>query len=148
MAKKNKRTIVEFLQYYLAGSAFFWSAYGSFILMFTVLDINYAVAKIISALLGNVINFILEKYWVFGQHNRRRNLDVEMFRYVSFQIINFLIDYLLVYYLWVTFDIRPEFGTFISAAFFLFWSYIGFKYWVFRPQRAAKGVDGGSGKAA
>ncbi len=132
---KHKRTAIEFAKYYLAGSAFFWSAYGVFILLFTILNVNYAVAKVVSALVGNVINYALEKYWVFGKNNRKRETKIELFRYISFQIMNFLIDYLLVFYLWVSFGLRPEIGTFVAAGFFTVWTYLGFKFWVFRSSK-------------
>lgn len=136
MATKKQRNLrrlaIEFLKYNIAGNGLFWSSYGFFFLFDTVLALSFPVAKLGSSLLGNIINFLLEKYWVFGSGNGQRRSGVEIFRYVSFMIMNFLIEYLIVYYLMVWFGISPYIGPFISGIFFWLWMYFGFKLWVFR----------------
>lgn len=141
MAKKHsKKELRRFIEYMVAGGAWFWSGYGLFALMYSVLGFDIITSKIASYLFGFTINFLLERYWVFNGREARKQLDTVSIRYVIISVVNLGIDTLIVWGLSL-YGVSPYIGQFVSAGFFTIWNYLWYRLWVFAkktpPRRRA-----------
>lgn len=140
--KKNRKDIKQIIQYSITGGAWFWSGYLMFALCFGVFNLGLVPAKIISYCFGLIVNFILERFWVFESRDARKNLDKVTIRYILLSAVNLVIDTLIVWSLSIR-GVTPYIGQFVSAGFFTVWNYIWYKLWVFaraskpKPKRAA-----------
>ncbi|PLS82090.1 hypothetical protein CYG49_00025, partial [Candidatus Saccharibacteria bacterium] len=83
---------------------------------------------IVGNTLGNLINFIAQKYWVFHRQNRAK---MQASRYIIFMIMNAAINYAIILSLEKYLQITPYIGQFIAGLFFWVWNFIWYKYWVF-----------------
>lgn len=140
MAKKHEARRI--LEYVVTGGAWFWSGYAMFALCYSVFNLDIVPAKIISYSFGLIVNFILERFWVFDSRDARRSLDKVTTRYILLSGVNLVIDTLIVWSLSRA-GVTPYIGQFISAGFFTVWNYLWYKLWVFahkdppKPRRAA-----------
>src|SRR5690606_14656642 len=140
--KRTKAEIIQIIQYAITGGAWFWSGYAMFALCYSVFGLDLVPAKIISYLFGLIVNFILERYWVFTGRDARKQLDKVTMRYSLLSVVNLGIDTFIVWSL-AQFGITPYLGQFVSAGFFTVWNYIWYRLWVFAkktspaPRRAA-----------
>lgn len=130
----NKKSLkLQFIQYMVAGGAFFWSGYVAFALFDAVFGWPLFIAKQLANLIGLTVNYILEDRWVFKNAKQKKQHDQRRTgRYVVITIVNFGIDYLIVASLKDA-GITPYIGQFVSAGFFTIWNFIWYKYWVFAP---------------
>lgn len=141
--KKTKHPLKEIIQYSITGGAWFWSGYAVFALLYGVLHFDIVSAKIISYVFGLIVNFVLERFWVFDSRDARKNLDKVTVKYVTLSAVNLGIDTAIVVGLQRSFGITPYVGQFVSAGFFTVWNYLWYKLWVFArhakptPRRAA-----------
>ena len=140
--KYSKADIKQIVQYSITGGAWFWSGYAMFALCFSVFGLDIISAKIISYTFGLIVNFLLERFWVFDSKSARKDLDQVTTKYVLLSLLNLAIDTSIVWSL-AKMGISPFIGQFVSAGFFTVWNYIWYKLWVFkriskpRPKRAA-----------
>lgn len=140
--KYSKADIKQIVQYSITGGAWFWSGYAMFALCFGVLGLDIITAKIISYTFGLIVNFLLERFWVFESKSARKDLDQVTVKYVVLSLFNLLIDTSIVWGLSRA-GVSPYIGQFASAGFFTVWNYVWYKLWVFariskpRPKRAA-----------
>ena len=67
--KRTKKLIVQFVEYMVAGGAYFWSGY--FLIVFLTPVIGLWWANLIGNGVGITVNFILERYWVFNSAKKR-----------------------------------------------------------------------------
>ena len=140
MAKKSKykklrKLILQFIEYNIAGQAFFWSGYLAFFIIYTLLKGDFFVAKIVGNVIGLTVNYIIERYWVFARQNVKKRSREEASRYWILSAVNFGMDVLLVWGL-KNIGISPYIGNFISSYFFTFWNYFWYKFWVFPVYRS------------
>lgn len=130
LRKKEKREVLRITEYMVSGGAYFWSGYGAFFVCDQVFHFNLWWAKLTANLIGWLINFGLQRYWVFNNPKlAKHHMDVTT-RYIALTAANFLIDYFIILGL-KTAGLTPYIGQFISAAFFTFWNYIWYRLWVF-----------------
>lgn len=140
--KKQKRELKQVIQYAITGGAWFWSGYGMFALLFSVFNFDIVPAKIISYIFGLIVNFILERFWVFDSKDARKELDKVSVRYVVLSAVNLGIDTFIVWGL-AELGLTPYLGQFVSAGFFTVWNYLWYRFWVFakksqpEPKRSA-----------
>lgn len=139
---KKKKELKRMIQYAVTGGAWFWSGYAMFALCYSVFGLDIVPSKIISYTFGLLVNFILERFWVFDSRDARKNLDKVTSKYVVISIINLGIDTGIVWGLSQA-GITPYIGQFVSAGFFTVWNYLWYKLWVFArkatpgPRRSA-----------
>ena len=139
MKKRQVKEAKRFTQYMIGGGAQFWSGYAAYAVFDTVLHIDFWPAKIASYFLGVSVNFVIERFWVFGRKRLgKRQLETSVERYYSLMVVNFLLDLAIVGGL-RELGVTPYIGQFVSAGFFTVWNYLLFKLWVFgRQRRTAK----------
>lgn len=136
MKKKQRKELVRITEYMISGGAYFWSGYAMFFVIDKGLGLSFFWAKSISTLTGWTVNFLLQRYWVFKNPELKKHQTEVTGRYMFITIVDFILDYLIVYALF-TVGITPYIGQFISAGFFTVWNYLWYKYWVF-PEKFAK----------
>lgn len=132
--KKLKKSQVKeakrITEYMISGGAYFWSGYVAFFIIDKALGKGFFWAKSISTVVGWLVNYGLQRYWVF-RNPRLKNHQTEVtHRYVAITLVNFVLDYFIVYGLKLA-GLTPYLGQFVSSAFFTVWNYLWYKYWVF-----------------
>ena len=115
----------------ISGVAFFWTGYLVFFLCDKVVGLNLFWAKLIANIIGWIVNYILQRYWVFNNKNLKKNQTKVTGRYIFITLVNFGLDYLIVAGL-KSAGLTPYLGQFISAGFFTVWNYLWYKLWVFK----------------
>lgn len=133
---KLKRFIIQFSEYMISGGAWFWVGYGAFAFMDLVLGVSFWPAKISSYIIGASVNFLLQRFWVFKQKGKKKDLGDSAKRYYSLMFINFLLDQAIVGGLYAI-GISPYIGQFISSGFFTVWNWLWYSLWVFKKQKPA-----------
>lgn len=140
--KPSKKLVTRLVEYMLTGGAWFWSGFALFALLYSVFKWPVIPAKITAYIFGLLVNFILERFWVFGDKHPKSELNKVTLRYLLLSALNLVIDTGIVYGL-NEIGINPYIGQFISAGFFTVWNFVWYKAWVFAkkskpgPKRAA-----------
>lgn len=135
---KTKRLLRQFIEYMVAGGAFFWSGYAAFALFDSVFGWPLFIAKQLANIIGLTINYVLEDQWVFKKKKSRKKYDKRRgSRYIIITVLNFGIDFLIVAHLKDA-GITPYVGQFVSAGFFTIWNFVWYKYWVFAHHPSKK----------
>ena len=126
---RRAKELKRFVEYMVAGGAWFWSGY--IIIVLTYDHIGLFAANFLGNGVGITLNFLLERYWVF-KTKRPTTLTVATKRYVIYTALNaFLLNYLILKGL-KDIGIEPAIGQFIASAFFTIWNYFWYKTWVFK----------------
>lgn len=119
----------RFIEYFISGGAYFWFGY----LMFFVADKGFHWslwwAKLLANVSGWILNYILQRYWVFNDHGKAKRVPMTG-RYIVITLVDFALDYFIVAGL-KTMGLTPYLGQFVSSGFFTFWNYIWYRWWVF-----------------
>ena len=136
ITKKQGKELKRFTEYMISGGAYFWSGYLVFFFIDKGLGMAFFWAKSISTLVGWTVNYTLQRYWVFRNPELAKHQTEVTGRYTVITLVNFVLDYLIVFGL-KSIGITPYIGQFVSAAFFTVWSYLWYKFWVF-PEKFAK----------
>jgi len=138
LRKRQKKLLIQIVEYMISGGAYFWTGYLTFFIADQIFGWSLWWAKLLANVVGWIVNFILQRYWVFKNPNLKGHLGATSGRYIFITLINFVIDYLIVATL-KNFGISPYIGQFISAGFFTFWNYFWYRFWVF-PEQHKKGL--------
>lgn len=137
LTKAKKRRLVQLVEYLISGGAYFWTGYAVFALTWSVFGWSLWWAKLAANIVGWIVNFILQRYWVFRNPHLRGHLGEVTTRYIFISLINFVLDYFIIYGLRLV-GISPYIGNFISAGFFTVWNYFWYRFWVFPERYAVK----------
>ena len=142
---KNRRLLVQFVEYLVSGGVYFWVGYITFALFYGVhssgltfngLGWNLWWSTITSNVIGWTVNFILQRFWVFSNKSLRAHQTEVTSRYIFITLVDFGLNYLILYAL-RSVGVTPYIGQFISSGFFTGWNWFWYKYWVF-PEKFAK----------
>lgn len=128
--KNHKGELVRVIEYLVSGGAYFWSGYSLYFILDKGLHTSFFWAKATSTLAGWTINFLLQRYWVFKNPKFKTHQTQITTRYAVITLVDFALDYALVYGLKVV-GVTPYIGQFVSAGFFTGWNYLWYRYWVF-----------------
>lgn len=130
MNKKQTKELKRITEYLISGGAYFWSGYLVFFLIDKGLGLAFFWAKSVSILVGWIVNYMLQRYWVFKNPRLKKHQTEVTTRYIIITLVNFVLDYFIVYGLKII-GITPYIGQFLSAGFFTVWNYLWYKLWVF-----------------
>jgi putative flippase GtrA len=130
LKKSQAKEVKRITEYMISGGAYFWSGYATFFLVDKVFGKSFFWAKSISTLVGWLINYTLQRYWVFRNPALKKHQSEVTGRYVTITLVNFVLDYFIVYGLKLA-GLTPYIGQFASSGFFTVWNYLWYKYWVF-----------------
>lgn len=128
MKKQYNKLWIQFLEYIVAGGAWFWSGY--FIIVFLTPVIGLWWANLLGNGVGLTINFILERNWVFKK-SKTKKLTQLTGKYIVFTAVNFLLNYFILKGL-QSIGIQVAIGQFIAAGFFTIWNYLWYRFYVFK----------------
>lgn len=134
--KINHKLVVQFIKYSLSGGVYFWVGYLLLDLFFYVWHWNLWWSTIVSSVIGWVINYALQAYWVFDNPELKNHKTTVTTRYFIITVVDWLINYAILLVLKNS-GITPAIGQFFSAGFFTVWNYLWYKYWVF-PEKFNK----------
>jgi putative flippase GtrA len=138
MKKRQKKVLVQAVEYMISGGAYFWTGYLIFFVADKGLHWNLWWAKLASNVAGWTINYILQRYWVFKNPHLKDHLGKTTLRYIFITLVNFVLDYLIVAAL-KSAGLTPYIGQFVSSGFFTVWNYLWYRFWVF-PESHKKQV--------
>lgn len=130
LKKKEKKEIKRVTEYLISGGAYFWSGYLMFFAMDKGLHLNLWWAKLLANVTGWLVNYALQRYWVFTNPRLKKHQTEVTSRYIVITLVDFLLDYLIVASLKAV-GITPYLGQFVSSGFFTFWNYAWYRWWVF-----------------
>jgi putative flippase GtrA len=136
LKKKEKREVKRIVEYLVSGGAYFWSGYAMFFVLDQVFHLNLWWAKLLANVTGWMVNYALQRYWVFRNPELAKHQTQVTGRYTVITLVDWLIDYLIVAGL-DRMGITPYIGQFVSSGFFTVWNYLWYKYWVF-PEKFKK----------
>lgn len=126
LTKKDKKALTRFGEYMLSGGAQFWSGYSAFALLDQVFGVTFWWAKSAAYFVGVVINYFLERFWVFGRRRiSKKNIERTAAQFSGLMLVNFFLDLAIVGGL-RELGITPYIGQFISSGFFTVWNWIMF----------------------
>lgn len=120
------------MAYPVAGLLVTISDYLVFALFFTVLGTGLLPATAIAYVVGLVVSYLLNRFWVFRKTASTQAEGTSLWRYVVFLAVNLVITYAILYVLETWFGVSPYLGKFIVGVFMFFWIYLGNTYFVFR----------------
>lgn len=130
----------------ISGGAYFWTGYLVFFICDKGLGLSLWWAKLAANVFGWIVNFILQRYWVFKNPNLNKHQTEVTTRYIIITLADFVIDYFIVRGL-KTIGITPYIGQFISSGFFTVWNYLWYRFWVF-PEKFGKSAKKASVRRA
>lgn len=130
---KQRKELVRIAEYMVSGGAYFWSGYAAFFVFDQLVGLNLWWAKLLANIFGWVVNYLLQRYWVFNNPTLAKHQTQVTARYIVITVVDWVLDYGIVATL-QSVGISPYIGAFISSGFFTVWNYIWYKYWVFPEQ--------------
>jgi len=134
--QKQRKELVCIAEYMVSCGAYFWSGYGLYLIFdyFYALDKNHPrnlfIANLICNIVGWVVNYVLQRYWVFTNKSLKKHQTEVTSRYLIITVADWFIDFIILRGLQMI-GIDPKIGKFISSGFFTVWNYLWYKYWVF-----------------
>lgn len=130
LTKRNRKLLIQFVEYMISGGAYFWSGYALFAVLWSGLGWSLWWAKLTANIFGWTINFLLQRFWVFRNPNLKGHASEVTGRYIFITLVDFMLDYLIVAGLNLI-GVTPYIGQFISSGFFTIWNYLWYRFWVF-----------------
>lgn len=109
--------------------------YAVFGLFFTVFGTGLLVATVIAYIVGLVVSYVQNRFWVFRKSARRQSEAASLWKYATFLVVNLAITYGLLWVMEHTLNISPYIGKFIVNGFMFFWIYVGNTYFVFKGKK-------------
>ncbi len=137
LKKRQRFELKQLIDYLISGGAYFVTGYIAFFVLYQVLHWNLFWSKITADVIGWVVNYLLQRYWVFDNAKLDKHKVQVTDRYIIITLVDFGLDYLIVWYL-KSIGLTPYLGQFVSAGFFTFWNYFWYRWWVFPEQYPRK----------
>lgn len=138
--RPTRRNLIQFLEYVIGGSVYFWSGYLVFAACYSGLHWDWLWAKIVADVIGLSLNYVVQRYWAFNSKKLKKREGVTAGKYSVISVVNIVLDYLIIWCL-KELGFSPYIGFFISAGFFTVWNYLWYRFWVFyNKTNATKGV--------
>jgi putative flippase GtrA len=127
---KKHKLLIQFVEYIISGGAYFWVGYGILDYLYYVQHWNLWWSTIVSNVIGWMVNFVLQRFWVFNNKALKGHQTQVTSRYTLITLVDFVLNYFILFGL-RTVGITPAIGQFISSAFFTAWNWFWYKFWVF-----------------
>lgn len=138
--KYKKLISPSFVKYIITGITSLVADYGSFLLLFYVIDVSLQVSVLIGLGLGFVINFCMNKLWSFKSKKPVKHKPiVQLMLYTVLFAFNYVFTYYLIHFLEKN-GIPPFFGKVISTACITVWNYFIYKLAIFKENVDVKVV--------
>ena len=126
--KRDRREVKRITEYLVSGGAYFWSGYLAF---FVFIEPNWTLfpAKILADVVGWVINYTLQRYWVFNNASLSKHKTEVTSRYIFITLVDFLIDYWILVSQLKTLGLTLTWANFYLPAFLQFGTIFGTASW-------------------
>ena len=134
----TRRNIVQFAEYFIGGSVYFFSGYAVFAVCYSGFHWDWLWAKVVADVVGLSLNYVVQRYWAFNNRRLTKHEATTAGKYSLISGVNIGLDYLIIWGL-KEIGISPYVGFFISAGFFMVWNYLWYRFWVFYNSANAKG---------
>jgi putative flippase GtrA len=121
-------------KYMASGAITTLSDYLIFTLVFSYISAGLLAATVIAYVVGLVVSFVLNRFWVFHKGADRQSAATSLWRYVTFLAVNLCITYAILWSL-EQFGVSPYLGKLVVGAFMFFWIYLGDTFFVFRGEK-------------
>jgi len=128
--RPTRHNILQFLQYMVGGTIYFWSGYAVFAACYSGLHWDWLWAKIMADIIGWTLNYVVQRYWAFNNKGLAHHEGRTVSKFGLVALANLVLDYVIIWGL-KTIGISPYVGFFISAGFFTVWNYLWYRFWVF-----------------
>jgi putative flippase GtrA len=136
-----RRRLIQLIEYGISGGVYFWTGYAAFFVFYSMLHWSLWWAKILADVVGWIVNYLLQRFWVFSSSSLGEHRVEVTTRYSIITLVDFVLDYVIVREL-KQIGISPYIGQFISAGFFTVWNYIWYRWWVFPESHKLKTFKG------
>jgi putative flippase GtrA len=140
--RPTRQNVIQFLEYLVGGSVYFWSGYINFAVYYSVFGWDWLPAKMIADVVGCTLNYLIQRYWAFNNADLSHHEGQVAGRFVLVTIASLIVDYLIIWSLKAA-GVSPYASFFISAGFFTVWNYFWYRFWVFFNKRNKTGVVNG-----
>ncbi|MDB5160742.1 MAG: hypothetical protein JWO96_122 [Candidatus Saccharibacteria bacterium] len=130
LKKAQRKLLIQIAEYCVSGGAYFWSGYLIFFIADKGLHWSLWWAKLAANVVGWIVNYTLQRFWVFNNKGLAGHQTQVTVRYAIITLVDFVLDYLIVAGL-KSIGITPYLGQFASAGFFTVWNYLWYRFWVF-----------------
>jgi putative flippase GtrA len=128
--RPTRRNFIQFAEYFIGGSVYFWSGYLIFAVGYSGLHWNWLWAKVAADVIGLSLNYLVQRYWAFNSKKLKKHERATAGKYSLISIVSIGLDYLIIWGLKEV-GVSPYLGFFISAGFFTVWNYVWYRFWVF-----------------
>lgn len=118
----------------IGGGVYFWSGLGIFAVLYSGLQLDWVISKIIADIIGWTLGFAVQRYWAFNDPRLKRKTLQTGKRYFLISALNLAIDYGIVAGM-KAIGITPYIGMITSSLFFTAWNYLWYRFWVFDPKQ-------------
>lgn len=132
--RPTRQNVVQFLEYMVGGTVYFWSGYAVFALCYSGFGWDWLWAKVLADIIGWTANYIIQRYWAFANKSFKKHEGRIIGKYGLITAANLVLDYLIIWGLKEQ-GVSPYTGFFISAGFFTIWNYLWYRFWVFYNKR-------------
>jgi putative flippase GtrA len=122
----------QVIAYPVSGALVTLSDYLTFALCFSVFGLELFASTAIAYVVGLVVSYVLNRYWVFRKSADKQTEGASLWRYGTFLAVNLAITYVMLWVMENWFGINPYIGKIVVNFFMFFWIYLGNTYFVFR----------------
>lgn len=123
------------ISYPASGALTSLSDYLTFGFFFSILNSGLLWATVGAYIVGLVVSYMLNRFWVFRDKAGQQGEATNMWRYLAFLGANLAITYAMLWAFENWFGISPYIGKILVGFFMFFWVYIGDSYFVFKGTR-------------
>lgn len=120
------------IAYPVSGALVTLSDYLTFTVFFSLLNTGLLQATVVAYIVGLVVSYLLNRYWVFRKGANKQSERTSVVRYAIFLAVNLVITYAMLWAMENWFGISPYIGKVVVNVFMFFWIYLGDTYFVFR----------------
>lgn len=121
--------------YVVTGAVVTASDFAAFTLCFSMLELGLLWSTVLAYLVGLVVSYLLNRYWVYRKGADNQSQATGIVRYIVFLAFNLALTYAMLWIMENGLGISPYIGKFIVNAFMFFWIYLGNAYWVFSGKK-------------
>lgn len=126
---------VQFIKLQIAGNIPFWGTYLLFALFDKVFYVDVVLALFVATILANGVFFIVGDRWVFATTRSKRKTASELLKFVVFTSFTAVLSFFITWQMHEILAVTPYIGQFITAAFMMFVTFVGLRFWVFAAPR-------------
>lgn len=135
MLNKIRQTVAQkrVIRYVISGIASFLTENATFSLVYYIIGTNARVANVFSILVALVVNFILNKYYVFTTADDTGRKPAQLIQYLVLIALNLAISTYLIGVL-VDMGVPGFISKIFTSTLIITWTYIIYKKIIFRDK--------------